>query len=117
MNPFPPAFDEPQEDLVKVDRRVVWFEDALILICLALLWLPILGPRGPLTSGIMVVALIAMLALLIRRKRRVDALFAAYRKQQEEMRGVQGYPNLIGRVPPPETGPSKRDVSVSRDDE
>mgnify|MGYP000920889319 CR=1 FL=1 len=117
MNPFPPVFNEPQEELVKVDRRVVWIEDGLILLCLGLLWLPILGHRGPVTNGLMVAALGVMVVLLVRRKRRVDALFAAYRKQQEALRGVQGYPNLVGMVPPRQTGEPRRDVSVSRRDD
>lgn len=88
-------------------RRTVLTEDALILVCLATLWIPILGYRGPLVLAVMLVSLALMSILLVRRKRRVDALFEEMRRRREEMQALGGFPTMPGMIPP-RMGPSDR---------
>ncbi len=92
-------------------RRTIAYENTLILVCLALLWLPIIGYSGPVVTAVLLADLAAMVWLLGRRKRRVDAVFAEIRRRQEEaersgrplgLPGVPGLPpdRLAGREQP-----------------
>ncbi|MCC7491113.1 MAG: hypothetical protein IT204_02135 [Fimbriimonadaceae bacterium] len=90
-------------------RRVVAAEDGLVLLCLALLWLPIAGYHGPWVTAVLVADLLAMVVLLRRRKQRLDKLLEDYRQHQEALRqrgAVPGLPfippeRLRGSEPPP----------------
>ncbi len=95
----PPHLEAPEPP----PRRTRIAESLLILICLATLWLPIAGLRGPLANAVLLVSLALMVWLFVRQKRRLDDLFEALRRQQEQMEAMGGYPGLPGMMPPPTT--------------
>ncbi len=97
-SPLPPG--EPIGDARR--RRIIWIEDTLILVCIGLLWLPLTGARGAWVSGVMLADLALMVWLLIRRKRRVDDLFAELRRKQEAGEALHLYPGIPGIAPPVE---------------
>lgn len=94
-------------------RTTVHIEDALIILCLIPLWLPVFGVRGTWVTLVMVAALILMVAVLRRRKRRVDNLFAELRRRQEMLDAVGGYPMLPGMMPP---HPDRQSAAVELDE-
>lgn len=106
--PYPEA-DEP----VLPNRRMVAVEDALILVCLGLLWLPMLGLRGTWVTALLVVDLATMVVVMVRRKRRVDRLFEEWRRLREEQQRLGAYPGVPGMIPPRQEDFERVDLSVS----
>ena len=80
-------------------RRVVHTEDALIILCLVLLWLPIIGFHGWWVKLVLGASLVTMIVVLVRRKRRVDALFDELRQRQAQVEAMGGYPTIPGMMP------------------
>jgi hypothetical protein len=80
-------------------KAVVHLEDALIIISLVLLWLPIVGLRGLWVNVVLGLCLLTMVLILVRRKRRVDKLFAELRKRQAMIEAMGGYPTIPGMMP------------------
>ena len=115
MDPRLPDPEPGQE--FKIDRRAVAIEDALVLLCLALLWLPLLGFRGSWVTVVMVADVVTMVAVLIRRKRRIDDLFEEWRRRQSETETLGAYPGMPGVMPPRQTGPGVERPSVEASDE
>lgn len=106
----------PEHELESMpSRRLVLFEDAMVLLCLATLWLPITGVRGAWVTAVLGVSLVLMIGLLIRRKQRVDRLFEELRRKQRELEQMGGYPTLPGMIPPSRL-PSEPPASQSAGD-
>lgn len=92
-------------------RRAVHVEDGLILVCLAVLWLPIFGYHGPVVKAILTLALLAMVVVYFRRQRRVGRVISEQREEMERLKASGGYPFLPGMMPPqerPESEPVRR---------
>jgi len=86
------------------NRATVHVEDALIILCLIPLWLPVFGLRGLWVNVLMGTALFTMIVVLRRRQKRVANLFAELRKRQEMMEAMGGYPTIPGMMPPRMSG-------------
>lgn len=101
MNASSPPPAESHDETAR--RRVIYLEDALILVCIALLWVPIVAGPGPWVWLVLGADLGLMVWLLARRKRRVDELFEELRKQREGAPDAASlYPGLPGFAPPQE---------------
>lgn len=102
-------------------RRAIRLEDAAILACIGLLWLAHFSLTPPWSHLLMGVLLVSMVALFVRRKRRVDALFAELRQQQAAMAatggrafipGVPGLPPTLRLVDEDPSKPDRPKVNV-----
>ncbi len=82
------------------NKHTVHLEDALIILCLVPLWLPVFGLKGLWVTLLMIASLVAMVVVLRRRKRRLDTLFAELRKRQAMLSAMGGYPTMPGMMPP-----------------
>jgi hypothetical protein len=80
-------------------RRVTLVEDVINLACLCALFLTVmLAPKVAAARAFLGVLLVIVAVLFVRRKRRLDQLFAAMRKRQEELGGL-GVPGVPGLPP------------------
>lgn len=61
----------------------IYFEDALIILAIPVLWFTVLNMSGPLVTGIQVVTLLVLLVIGFNRARR---LLAGRRRAEDEAR-------------------------------
>jgi len=61
----PPPESDPRQ------KRVRLAEDIFILVCILSLWPVVLGLKGPVYQAILYIALVSLIALFIRRLRRL----------------------------------------------
>ncbi|MBI2301512.1 MAG: hypothetical protein HYU66_21615 [Armatimonadetes bacterium] len=87
---------------LRESRRAIRLEDGLILVCLASLWLLILGHRGPAVTAVLCLVLVAQLVIAVRRFRRVGQVITEQKEEMERLKASGGYPFLPGMLPPQE---------------